>query len=92
MADRATAAARIIAALAVLVLSASCAACTLVQPAPGQRAAGTRADTLLPGPGPGRRNGGQARAGRSAAGQPGLDRGRGGPGRPVRRRLHHLVL
>jgi hypothetical protein len=52
MTDRATAAARITAALAVLVLSASCAACTLLPPAPGQRAAGTRPapSSLLPAP------------------------------------------
>jgi hypothetical protein len=52
MADRATAAARIIAALAVLVLAAACAACTLVQPAPGQRAAGTRPAPSSPAPAP----------------------------------------
>jgi hypothetical protein len=52
MADRATAAARIIAALAVLVLTASCAACTLVQPAPGQRAAATRPAPSSPAPAP----------------------------------------
>ena len=52
MADRATAAARIIAALAVLVLAASCAARTLAQPAPRQRAAGTRPAPSSPAPAP----------------------------------------
>jgi hypothetical protein len=42
MTDRATAAPRIIAALAIVVMSTACAACTLLPPAPGQRAAGTR--------------------------------------------------
>ena len=42
MTDRATAAARIIAALAAVVLTAACAACTLLPPAPQHRAAGTR--------------------------------------------------
>jgi len=51
MTDRATAAARIIAALTVLVLSAACAARTQVQPAPGQRA-GTRPAPSSPAPAP----------------------------------------
>jgi len=55
MSGRSTAAARIIAALAVLVLTAvltaACAACTLVQPAPGQRA-GTRPAPSSPAPAP----------------------------------------
>ena len=51
MTDRTTApAARIIAALAVLVLTAACAACTLLPPAPGQRAAGTRPAPSSPAP------------------------------------------
>ncbi len=50
MADRATAAARIIAALAVVVLSAACAACTLLRPAPQHRAAGTRPAPSSPAP------------------------------------------
>jgi len=51
MADRSTAAARIITALAVLVITTvSCAACTLVQPASGQRAAGTRTAPSSPAP------------------------------------------
>jgi len=52
MADRAAAAARIIAALTVLVLTASCAARALVQPAPRQRAAGTRPAPSSPAPAP----------------------------------------
>ena len=52
MTDRTTAVARIIAALAVLVLSASCAACTLLPPAPRQRAAGTRPAPSSPAPAP----------------------------------------
>ena len=42
MTGRSTATARIIAALAVLVLTTACAARTLVHPAPGQRASATR--------------------------------------------------
>jgi hypothetical protein len=42
MTSRSTTAARIIAALAVLVLTTACAARTLARPAPGQRAADTR--------------------------------------------------
>jgi hypothetical protein len=61
MTDRTTAAARIIAALAVLVPSAACAACTLVRPAPQQRAAGTRPAPSSPAP-----------AGATAAARPGL--------------------
>lgn len=60
MTGRRTAAARIFAALAVLVLTAACAACTLLPPAPGQRAAGTRPAPSSP-----------ARAGATAA-RPGL--------------------
>ncbi len=50
MNDRTTAAARIIAALAVLVLTASCAACTLLPPAPQQRARATRPAPSSPAP------------------------------------------
>jgi hypothetical protein len=64
MTDRATAAARIIAALAVLVLTAACAACTLLPPAARQRAAGTRPAPSSPAPAP-------APAGATAA-RPGL--------------------
>jgi hypothetical protein len=52
MTDRTTAAARIIAALAVLVLTASRAACTLLPPAPRQRAAATRPAPSSPAPAP----------------------------------------
>ena len=50
MTGRSTVAARIIAALAVLVLTTACAARTLVQPAPGQRAAATRPAPSSPPP------------------------------------------
>jgi hypothetical protein len=50
MTGRATAAARIIVALAVLVLSAACAARTLLPPAPGQPAAVTRPAPTSPAP------------------------------------------
>jgi len=50
MTGRSTAAARIIVALAVLVLSAACAARTLLPPAPQQRAAGTRPAPTSPAP------------------------------------------
>jgi hypothetical protein len=64
MTGRATAAARNIAALAAAVLTAACAACTLVQPAPGQRAASTGPVPSSPAPAP-------APAGATAA-RPGL--------------------
>jgi hypothetical protein len=50
MTGRSTAAARIIVALAVLVLTAACAARTLLPPAPGQRPAGTRPAPTSPAP------------------------------------------
>jgi hypothetical protein len=50
MTGRSTAAARIVAALAVLVLSAACAARTLLPPAPGQGPAGTRPAPTSPAP------------------------------------------
>jgi hypothetical protein len=50
MTGRSTTVARIIAALAVLVLTTACAARTLVQPAPGQRAAATRPAPSSPAP------------------------------------------
>jgi hypothetical protein len=56
------------------------------------RAAAGRHQASAHLPRPGRLDGGQARTDRAAAGQPSLDRRRRGPGRPVRRRLHHLVL
>lgn len=52
MTGRSTAAAQLIAALAVLVLTTACAARTLVQPAPGQPAAGTRPAPSSPAPAP----------------------------------------
>jgi hypothetical protein len=64
MTGRSTAAARLIAALAVLVLSTACAARTLLPPAPQQRAAGTRPAPSSPAPAP-------APAGATAA-MPGL--------------------
>jgi hypothetical protein len=63
MTDRSTAAARIIAAPAVLVLTAACAACALLPPAPRQRAAATRPAPSSPVPAP---------AGATAAARPGL--------------------
>jgi hypothetical protein len=50
MTDRTTLTARIIPALAAAVLTAGCTACTLLQPAPGQRAAGTRPAPSSPAP------------------------------------------
>ena len=50
MTGRSTAAARIIAALAVVVLTTGCAARTLLPPAPQQRAAGTRPAPTSPAP------------------------------------------
>ena len=50
MTGRSTAAARLIAALAVLVLTTACAARTLLPPAPGQRAAGTTPAPTFPAP------------------------------------------
>jgi hypothetical protein len=62
MTGRSTAAARVVAALAVLVLTTACAARTLLPPAPQQRPAGTRPGPTSPAPAP---------AGATAAG-PGL--------------------
>jgi hypothetical protein len=50
MTDRATLTARIIPALAAAALTAACPACTLLQHAPGQRAAGTRPAPSSPDP------------------------------------------
>lgn len=50
MTDRTTLTARIIPALAALVLTAACTACTLLQPAPAQRAAGTPPASSSPAP------------------------------------------
>jgi hypothetical protein len=50
MTDRATLTARIIPAVAAAVLTAACTACTLLQPAPGQQAAGTRPAPSSPAP------------------------------------------
>jgi hypothetical protein len=63
MTGRSTAAARIIAGLAVLVLTAACAPRTPARPAPGQRAAGTRPAPSSPGACPAR----------ATAAAPGLD-------------------
>jgi hypothetical protein len=52
MTGRSTAAARIIAALAVLVLTTACAAPTLLPPAPQRRAAGTRPAPTSAAPAP----------------------------------------
>jgi hypothetical protein len=52
MTDRTTAAARITPALAVLVLTAVCTACTVPRPAPAQRAPGTRPVPSSPAPAP----------------------------------------
>jgi hypothetical protein len=81
MTDRTTLTARIIPALAAAALTAACTACTLLQPAPQQQAAGTRPAPSSPAP-----------ERTTAAATPGLDRGRAGPGCPVRRRLRHLLL
>ena len=52
MTGRSTAAARVVAALAVLVLTTACAARTLLPPAPQQRPAGTRPAPTSPAPAP----------------------------------------
>jgi hypothetical protein len=52
MTDRTTLTARITPALAVLVLTAVCTACTVPRPAPAQRAPGTRPAPSSPAPAP----------------------------------------
>jgi hypothetical protein len=52
MPDRTTLTGRAVPVLAALVLTAACAACTLLQPAPRQRAAATRPASSYPAPAP----------------------------------------